>query len=77
MHVPVRNAFAELERNLISERTRAGMASAKQRGVVVLGRRRKLSNKQVLAAHRKRMANPNPSSQRPGFAQNAYGCLCF
>lgn len=29
----IRNAFSELERNLISERTRAGMKAAKQRGV--------------------------------------------
>lgn len=42
----IRNAFAELERNLISERTKAGMAAAKKRGVK-LGRPQKLSLDQV------------------------------
>lgn len=45
----VRNAFAELERNLISERTKAGMAAARRRGVC-LGRPRALSAAQVRRA---------------------------
>lgn len=42
----MRNAFAELERAIISERTRAGMAAARERGVT-LGRPRKLTDEQV------------------------------
>jgi len=42
-------AIAEFERTLISERTRAGMASAKSRGAV-LGRPPKLTDQQVEAA---------------------------
>src|SRR5262245_31961546 len=42
----IRNAFAELERSLISERTKAGMAAAKRRGQV-LGRPRALSYEQI------------------------------
>lgn len=42
----IRNAFAELERNLISERTKAGMAAAKARGVHV-GRPPLLSPEQI------------------------------
>lgn len=38
----IRNAFAELERNIISERTKAGLDAARQKGVK-LGRKRKLS----------------------------------
>lgn len=45
----IRNAFAELERNIISERTKAGMEAAKKRGVI-LGRPKKLSHAQVLKA---------------------------
>jgi DNA invertase Pin-like site-specific DNA recombinase len=40
------NAFGELERALISERTKAGMKAAKERGVHV-GRPRKLANSQT------------------------------
>lgn len=40
------NAFGELERALIAERTRAGMQAAKERGVHV-GRPRKLSIQQI------------------------------
>lgn len=39
-------ALAEFERSLIAERTRAGMAAAKARGVAV-GRPRKLTRSQV------------------------------
>lgn len=42
----IRNAFAELERAIISERTRAGMAAAVARGSV-LGRPRKLTDDQI------------------------------
>lgn len=49
----IRNAFAELERSLISERTKAGMAAAKRRGIK-LGRPRKLSREQVEWARKKR-----------------------
>lgn len=45
----VRNAFAELERALIAERTRAGMAAARRRGVR-LGRPPKLTSDQVAVA---------------------------
>lgn len=42
----IQNVFAELERKLISERTKAGLETARRRGVV-LGRRRKLSEKNI------------------------------
>lgn len=45
----VRNAFAELERSLISERTKAGMAAARSRGKHV-GRPRALTDWQVKCA---------------------------
>lgn len=54
----IRNAFAELERTLISERTKAGMEAARKRGSV-LGRPRKLTPKQVAAASHKLDANPD------------------
>jgi len=54
----IRNAFAELERSLISERTKAGMEAARKRGSV-LGRPRKLSARTVSAAVRKLDANPS------------------
>lgn len=46
----IRHSFAELERNLIRERTRAGMAAAKARGVHV-GRPRKMSDHDIAYAH--------------------------
>lgn len=45
----IRNAFTELERAIISERTRAGMAAAIARGAAV-GRPRKLTESQVALA---------------------------
>ena len=47
----LRNAFSELERALISERTKAGMAAARARGAVV-GRPLKLTDEQVTHAKR-------------------------
>ena len=43
----IRHAFSELERNLIRERTRAGMEAAKKRGVHI-GRPKKLSHCQII-----------------------------
>ncbi|MDM3871796.1 recombinase family protein [Porticoccus sp. W117] len=42
----IRNVFAELERNLISERTKAGMEAARKRGKHI-GRPKKLTRQQV------------------------------
>jgi len=42
----IRHAFSELERNLIRERTKAGMEAARARGVHI-GRPRKLSHVQI------------------------------
>ena len=42
----IRNVFAELERSLISERTKAGMVAAQKRGVK-LGRPKKLTTEQI------------------------------
>ena len=44
----IRNAFAELERDIISERTKAGLEVARQNGKR-LGRRRKLSQRKTRA----------------------------
>lgn len=46
----VRHAFSELERNLIRERTKAGMEAARQRGAH-LGRPKKLSRCQIIRMH--------------------------
>lgn len=43
------NAFGELERALIAERTRAGMQAAKERGIII-GRPQKLSPEEILWA---------------------------
>lgn len=43
----IRHAFSELERNLIRERTKAGMEAARQRGAH-LGRPKKLSHSQII-----------------------------
>lgn len=56
----IRNAFAELERNLISERTKAGMAAARKRGKT-FGRPHKLTKRQVVKAAERLEANPNQS----------------
>lgn len=47
----IRSAFAELELNLIRERTKAGMAAAKKRGIHI-GRPCALKPKQILNARR-------------------------
>lgn len=56
----IRNAFAELERNLISERTKAGMAAARKRGKT-FGRPHKLTKRQVKRAAEKLAADPELS----------------
>lgn len=53
----ISNAFAELERNLISERTKAGLQAAKARGKA-LGRPPKLTPTQIDATRRKLSSNP-------------------
>ncbi|MCB1878209.1 MAG: recombinase family protein [Chromatiales bacterium] len=59
----VRNAFAELERSLISERTKAGMAAARARGKQI-GRPRSLSEADIRTA---RLA----LAQQPGLTKRA------
>lgn len=54
----IRNVFAELERNIIRERTIAGMEAAKARGALI-GRPRKLSAMTVAAARRRIFEEPN------------------
>lgn len=61
----VRNAFAELERNFIRERTIAGMEAARQRGVKI-GRPRKLSDIQV--SQTKQTLSKTPSATRTELA---------
>ncbi|WP_198024114.1 recombinase family protein [Sphingorhabdus lutea] len=56
----IRNAFGELERNLISERTVAGLAAARKRGVK-LGRPCALTPKQILDARRRKSAGEDMS----------------
>jgi DNA invertase Pin-like site-specific DNA recombinase len=51
----IRNAFAELERSLISERTKAGMEAARKRGKRI-GRPRVLSAAQISSARARRSA---------------------
>lgn len=51
----IRNAFAELERSLISERTKAGMEAARKRGKRI-GRPRVLSAAQISNARARRSA---------------------
>ncbi len=53
----VRNAFAELERSLISERTKAGMEAARARGKQI-GRPRLLSEKDVQTAREALLLRP-------------------
>lgn len=54
----IRNAFAELERNLISERTKAGMEAARKRGATI-GRPRKLTPEQIALAKSTLKSHPN------------------
>lgn len=56
----IRNAFAELERSLISERTKAGLEAARRRGQK-LGRPPKLSARQVHRAVQKLDAQTPPT----------------
>jgi DNA invertase Pin-like site-specific DNA recombinase len=56
----IRNAFAELERNLISERTKAGMEAARKRGKT-FGRPHKLTKRQVERAAKRMAADPGLS----------------
>jgi len=56
----IRNAFAELERNLISERTRAGMMAAKKRGKHV-GRPYALSLDKITYIRKKLDTDPRAS----------------
>lgn len=53
----IRHAFSELERNLIRERTKAGMEAARKRGVKI-GRPKKLSRLQI--AHMKGLLQQQP-----------------
>ena len=59
----VRHVFAELERNLIRERTVAGMEAARRRGVRI-GRPPKLTRQQVLTSQQR-------LSQEPGLTARA------
>ncbi|NCN84207.1 MAG: recombinase family protein [Sphingomonadales bacterium] len=51
----IRNAFAELERSLISERTKAGLEATRRRGTR-LGRPARLSAKQISDARARKSA---------------------
>ncbi|MFQ3244124.1 MAG: DNA invertase Pin-like site-specific DNA recombinase [Arenicella sp.] len=53
----IRNVFAELERNIIRERTIAGMDAARRRGAKI-GRPRKLTNAQVSRIQETRKKRP-------------------
>jgi len=53
----IRNVFAELERNIIRERTIAGMEAARARGAKI-GRPRKLSDHQIAATLARLSSNP-------------------
>jgi DNA invertase Pin-like site-specific DNA recombinase len=57
----IMGALAEFERSLIVERTRAGMASAKQRGTK-LGRKPKLTTEQI--AHAKNLIDTGESPRQ-------------
>lgn len=54
----IRHAFSELERNLIRERTKAGMEAARQRGAH-LGRPKKLSHSQIIRVQGLLQHQPN------------------
>ena len=59
----VRNAFSEWERDLISERTIAGLEAARRRGVRI-GRPPKLSTEQICEIRSRLRANPALSRAR-------------
>lgn len=67
----IRFAFAELERNLISERTRAGMEAAKKRGKHV-GRPYALSPEQIATIRKK--LNHDPYTTIAGLAREMGVC---
>lgn len=53
----IRGVFAELERNFIRERTRAGIVAARKRGKVI-GRPRKLTTEQIKQIERRLKSKP-------------------
>ena len=59
--------LAELERSLISERTRAGIKAAKARGVK-FGRKRKLTRQQVAHARKLIDSNESPRAVAAGYS---------
>ena len=63
----IRNAFAELERNIIRERTIAGMDAARRRGAKI-GRPRKLSGAQI--SNIQTILNRHPASKLDDIAVN-------
>jgi len=67
MLLQVIGTLAEFERSLIIERTRAGLAAAKRRGVKV-GRKPKLTGRRLDKA-RKMIADGQPASEVAEFAQ--------
>jgi len=58
----IRNAFAEFERRLISERTKAGLAAAKSRGAT-LGRKPILTDAQVAWARKELQGAPQVTAK--------------
>ncbi len=63
----VRNAFSVMERDLLSERTKAGMEAARKRGKT-LGRPKLLSSDKI--AQVKALLDSNPHVTRKSIAEN-------